>query len=229
MKNRYLAIMMLFIANLLGLIYILPRLRTQLFFLEFLAIAFFMLLFMFTLYGFFFDVPNKYIMNSVFFIFGLINTIFLYFNIKTIMLVFMTAANAFGFVICINSIRPRKRKKKDYIHIEELKPEAGKSDDEKIISDIKKELEEYKRKKEIEEIEKEAKMLAKAEKKIQKIKKDVKKKYSPGKFVASKNANLYHAPKCEWANKIKPNNRTWFKTKSEAKKKGYYAHSCLKK
>jgi len=56
-----------------------------------------------------------------------------------------------------------------------------------------------------------------------------KKTYSPGKFVASKFAKNYHAPKCDWAKKIKEKNQVWLKDKKEAKKKGYKPHSCLTK
>jgi len=52
--------------------------------------------------------------------------------------------------------------------------------------------------------------------------------YSPGKFVASKTGANYHAPKCEWAKKIKKANQVWLDSEAEAKKDGYKAHSCLK-
>lgn len=52
--------------------------------------------------------------------------------------------------------------------------------------------------------------------------------YSPGKFVASKTGANYHAPKCDWAKKIKKANQVWFDSEAEAKKDGYKAHSCLK-
>ncbi|MBU1623178.1 MAG: hypothetical protein KJ597_06400 [Nanoarchaeota archaeon] len=52
-------------------------------------------------------------------------------------------------------------------------------------------------------------------------------KFTPGKFVASKASNIYHLPKCEWAKKIKPHRRTWFKNKEAAWEKGYRAHSCV--
>ena len=52
-------------------------------------------------------------------------------------------------------------------------------------------------------------------------------KHSPGKFVASKNSNIYHLPKCEWAKKIKKHRRIWFKSKEDAWEKGYRAHSCV--
>lgn len=52
--------------------------------------------------------------------------------------------------------------------------------------------------------------------------------YEPGKYVASKNARYYHAPKCDWAEKINSENRVWLQSDEEAKKKGYKKHSCLK-
>lgn len=59
-------------------------------------------------------------------------------------------------------------------------------------------------------------------------KKSVLKTYTPGKVVASKNAKYYHAPKCDWAKKIKKSNMVWFDTDHDAKKKGLKAHTCLK-
>ena len=53
-------------------------------------------------------------------------------------------------------------------------------------------------------------------------------RHSPGKFVASSNSNIYHAPKCEWAKKIKKERRVWFKEKTDAWEKGYKAHGCVK-
>lgn len=57
---------------------------------------------------------------------------------------------------------------------------------------------------------------------------EVKKKFYPGKFVGSKTASKYHAPNCEWAKKIKKSNQVWFADETEAKKKKYSAHSCVK-
>jgi len=51
--------------------------------------------------------------------------------------------------------------------------------------------------------------------------------YTPGKYVASKTASNYHAPKCDWAKKIKKSNQVWFDNEKEAKEKGYKPHSCL--
>ncbi len=228
MNKAYFSIILLFMSNLLGLFYILPKLSTTLFIFEFLVIAFFMLLFVITIYAFYFNFKYKHMLNSIFFIFGLLNMLFLYFNIKTIMLVLLTAANAFGLVIAVNNIKVKKAKhreeKEPKLVVEELRPEIRKRDEEKIISEVKKELEEYKKEKEAEEIEKEADLLSKAEKKISEIKKT----YKPGKFVGSKNSNKYHTPKCDWARRIKAKQRVWFKTEAEARKKGYSKHSCLK-
>lgn len=52
--------------------------------------------------------------------------------------------------------------------------------------------------------------------------------HTPGKFIASKTASNYHAPKCDWAKRIKKQNQVWFNTEKEAKKEGYKPHSCLK-
>ncbi len=51
--------------------------------------------------------------------------------------------------------------------------------------------------------------------------------FEPGKFVASKTGTSYHAPKCDWAKKIKKANQVWFNDEAEAKK-DYKPHSCLK-
>lgn len=51
--------------------------------------------------------------------------------------------------------------------------------------------------------------------------------FEPGKYVASKTGSSYHIPKCDWAKKIKENNRVWFDDEKEAKK-NYKAHSCVK-
>jgi len=51
--------------------------------------------------------------------------------------------------------------------------------------------------------------------------------FTPGKYVASKSGKTYHAPKCDWALKIKEANRVWFDSDAEAKKSKYKKHSCL--
>ena len=51
--------------------------------------------------------------------------------------------------------------------------------------------------------------------------------YSPAKYVASKNSNVYHEPKCEWARKIDKSRRVWFDDQKEAVEKGYRKHDCV--
>ncbi len=51
--------------------------------------------------------------------------------------------------------------------------------------------------------------------------------FIPGKFVASKQSNQFHEPKCDWAKKIRSERRIWFSSKQEAWEKGYRSHSCL--
>ncbi len=60
-------------------------------------------------------------------------------------------------------------------------------------------------------------------------KEEVKKTFTPGKYIASRTGAKFHAPKCDWAKRIKAGKRVWLKDKAEAKKKGYKQHSCLKK
>ncbi len=50
----------------------------------------------------------------------------------------------------------------------------------------------------------------------------------PGSVVSSKTASYYHLPMCDWAQKIKPENRVWYDSESQAKKAGLKAHTCLK-
>ncbi len=57
--------------------------------------------------------------------------------------------------------------------------------------------------------------------------KKVETKFSPGKFVASKNSNVYHIPKCDWAKKIVKPRQLWFNSKDEAWENGYKAHNCV--
>jgi len=40
-------------------------------------------------------------------------------------------------------------------------------------------------------------------------------------FVGSKNSNKYHLPSCQWAKRIKLENRVCFSNKEEAEKRGY--------
>jgi len=45
-------------------------------------------------------------------------------------------------------------------------------------------------------------------------------------FVASKNSNKYHLPTCQWASKIKPENKICFSSAEEAQKRGYQPAKC---
>jgi predicted membrane protein len=57
--------------------------------------------------------------------------------------------------------------------------------------------------------------------------KTVSKTFKPGKFIASKSGAKYHAPKCDWAKKIKKSNAIWFDSKEAAKKAGYKKDDCV--
>ncbi len=57
---------------------------------------------------------------------------------------------------------------------------------------------------------------------------EVKKTFKPGKYIASKTGSKFHAPKCDWAKKIKKSNTVWFESEEDAKKAGYKADSCVK-
>lgn len=47
-----------------------------------------------------------------------------------------------------------------------------------------------------------------------------------GMFVASKNSKIYHLPDCNYAKKIKEENKIYFKSAEEAREKGFSPHSC---
>ncbi len=57
--------------------------------------------------------------------------------------------------------------------------------------------------------------------------KKVEKTFKPGKYIASKTGVKYHAPKCDWAKRIKKANAVWFDSKEEAKKAGYKKDDCV--
>ena len=56
---------------------------------------------------------------------------------------------------------------------------------------------------------------------------EIKKEFSPGKYIASKTGKKYHIPKCDWAKRIKESNRIWFDSKEEAEEKGLKACDCI--
>lgn len=72
----------------------------------------------------------------------------------------------------------------------------------------------------IEQGKEEYKSMPKSEKKVEVS-------HKPGKYIASKTGSSYHAPKCDWAKKIKDNNRVWYDTEEEVKEAGLKKHSCL--
>jgi hypothetical protein len=45
-------------------------------------------------------------------------------------------------------------------------------------------------------------------------------------FVASKNSNKYHLPTCQFAQKIKPENKICFSSKEEAESRGFQGAKC---
>ncbi len=45
-------------------------------------------------------------------------------------------------------------------------------------------------------------------------------------YVASKNSNKYHLSTCQWAQKIKPENKICFSSADEAQKRGYQPAKC---
>ena len=55
----------------------------------------------------------------------------------------------------------------------------------------------------------------------------VEKTFSPGKFIASRNANKFHAAKCDWAKKIGIENQIWFNSREEAEAQGLEADKCV--
>ena len=57
---------------------------------------------------------------------------------------------------------------------------------------------------------------------------EVKKSFKPGKYIASKTGSKFHAPKCDWAKKVKKSNAVWFNSQEDAKKAGYKADDCVK-
>ncbi len=71
------------------------------------------------------------------------------------------------------------------------------------------------------------KMEPKEEKAEAKAEATLKKTFTPGKYVASKKANKFHSPKCDWAARISKENRVWFNSKEEAKKQGFEADKCV--
>jgi len=55
----------------------------------------------------------------------------------------------------------------------------------------------------------------------------VKSTFTPGKFIASKKANKYHAAKCDWALRINKANQVWFNSRKDAEAQGFEADKCV--
>ncbi len=55
----------------------------------------------------------------------------------------------------------------------------------------------------------------------------IEKTFTPGKFVASKKANKFHAAKCDWAKRIDKSNQVWFNSREEAEAQGLEADKCI--
>ena len=72
-----------------------------------------------------------------------------------------------------------------------------------------------------------ANMQAPEEAKEETAEPNVKSEFKPGKYVASKTGAKFHAPKCDWAKKIKKKNQVWFNSAEEAKKAGYKTDDCV--
>ena len=58
--------------------------------------------------------------------------------------------------------------------------------------------------------------------------KDIETSFTPGKYIASRTGTKFHAPKCDWAKKIKKENTVWFNNKEDARKSGYKADDCVR-
>ncbi len=58
--------------------------------------------------------------------------------------------------------------------------------------------------------------------------KAVEKSFKPGKYIASRTGKKFHAPKCDWAKKVKKENAVWFDSKEDAMNAGYSADYCIK-
>jgi hypothetical protein len=184
MTHKYFSIFLLFITNLFGMIYLLRFMNSELFYKELLILVLLMWMLAIVIFNFANNSRYKYLVSSLFFALGLINTIYLYFQIKSLMLVLLTAANAFGFVISINNLQLRKRKEKKIIPIrrkEEFVEEKPRIDLEQEFEDyekqrLRKEKEKRREEKIKDELEREASALERAEMELKEAVKIKKKK-----------------------------------------------------
>ncbi|MBI4452158.1 hypothetical protein HY637_01895 [Candidatus Woesearchaeota archaeon] len=78
-----------------------------------------------------------------------------------------------------------------------------------------------------EEIKKEVKREVKSELENEQKAQKIVATYTPGKYVASKKANKFHSPKCDWAKRIGKENQLWFNSEAEARAKGFEPDKCV--
>lgn len=197
--GKYFAILIILLINFLGMIKLLSRLK-QNYILELFFTAVFLLISLIMLLGIYMDENWGHILSGIFFLLFLINSFFLYKNATHGFIIFsgMILLSTIAFLISVSSIKEKEEEEPDYFDYEKKEPE------EEAVEEIK------------------------PSKEIKSEPYGVEKKFKPGKYIASKTGTKYHAPKCDWAKKIKKTNAVWFNDKKEAKKAGYKSDSCVK-
>ena len=214
---------------------------------EFLLLGLFLAVALIAMAGVYFDLDFSFPLLLVFFAVTLVNTLFLYFNFgfRLYNYVLLSFVGLLGFIISLNKLDKQKYPKQEPRSIKHKLPKNFESfkvpdpllkelhekvsDPNIIFEDVEFEKADQKEVAELQKYHDDEKASAEKSSK-EKPKSSIKYStaYSPGKFVASKSSTSYHAPKCEWAEKISKKNRVWLASKEDAKKKGYKAHSCLK-
>lgn len=200
-KNISVGIVLAFVAILFS------HLRFQLSVSRFSAIIelfiFIMFLFFAVFTVFFINVDYKRFLwfSTIFFTANMLNFIVLYFlSGETLLFVFSIVISAAGLLLASTDAKMRRRVAKPKVARKNV---PGKS--EKVQS-----------KPDVEVYESGAN-------------RNVKKVFTPGKYVASKWGNVYHAANSEWASKMKRDNMIFFQTEEEAKKSGRKPHRDLNK
>lgn len=154
------------------------------------------------------DAWGEKVVLGVFWLY-LLNLVLLWFVIQQLSLLLLALALV-GFLLSLPSTFIKLKKKSG----KEAKVSAGKEEPHSMIFEAGKE-------------EKKADKSVPEKKAESSATKTPEVKFTPGKYVASKNGNTYHEPKCEWARKIIPSRRLWLKSKEEAWEKGFKAHGCV--
>lgn len=95
--------------------------------------------------------------------------------------------------------------------------------DEEMREEVKQELKHEVKK----EVKPELKEEIKDEMKAEQKRANITTAFTPGKYIASKKANKFHSPKCDWAQRIDKENQIWFNSKEEARAKGFEADRCV--